>query len=219
METTVFKKTFATVVLILLSLSVASATKDSILIDDFQQGLQKHWKIKRFKGETIYRVVNTETGNVLMAVSRASASGLIYEIVYDPKEYPILSWRWKVENIISKGNATVKEGDDYAARVYVVFPHWFPPKTKSINYIWANRIPKGTVIPNKFYSKAIMIAVESGKENTGKWIKEERNVYEDFRSFFGSEPPKAGAIAIMTDTDQTGEHAIAYYDDIVISKQ
>lgn len=35
---------------------------------------------------------------------------------------------------------------------------------------------------------------------------------------FGEEPPLAGGIAIMTDTDNTGESATAYYDDIRIEK-
>jgi hypothetical protein len=151
---------------------------------------------------------------VLRAEARAAASGLIYKIEYDPKEYPILTWRWKVENILQKGDETKKAGDDYAARVYVVFPHWFFPKTKTINYIWANRLPKGEHVPNPFVSNAVMVAVESGSENVGRWVSERRNIVEDYRRLFGRDPPRAGAIALMTDTDNTGESAVAYYDDI-----
>lgn len=63
-----------------------------------------------------------------------------------------------------------------------------------------------------------MVVVESGNENVGKWVEEQRNVYEDFKMLFGEEPPTIGGIAIMTDTDNTGESAIAYYDDIMIRK-
>ena len=94
----------------------------------------------------------------------------------------------------------------------MIFPHWLPPLTKSINYIWANKLPKGRHVPNPFYSNAVMVAVESGNENVGKWIAERRNVYEDFKAIFGEEPP---LIAIMTDTDNTGEAAVAYYDDMM----
>ena len=52
----------------------------------------------------------------------------------------------------------------------------------------------------------------------GKWVVVQRNVYEDFKMYFGKEPPTIGGIAIMTDTDNTGESAIAYYDDIKIGK-
>ena len=207
------------ILLIMLLVSTLSrAGTDRIVIDDFEQGLKKGWQTKDFKGATEYRVVQTERGRALKAVSRGTASGLIFKYKYDTREYPYLSWWWKVENIIKKGDATKKEGDDYAARIYVIFPHWFPPLTRSLNYIWANRLPRGSAVKNTYFSRAIMIAVESGNENIGKWIHERRNVYEDFKNQFGDEPPEAGAIAIMTDTDQTGENAVAYYDDIVLSK-
>ncbi len=62
----------------------------------------------------------------------------------------------------------------------------------------------------------MMIAVESGEARRGEWISEEQNVLEDYRNFFGEEPPNIQGIAIMTDTDNTGESAVAFYDDIVL---
>ncbi len=211
-------KRFLIAVFLLICVRGNAFANQWLLIDDFENGLKPQWETKNFKGETLYKIVNTEHGSVLRAESRASASALIYRHQYDPKEYPILSWKWRVENTVKKGDETKREGDDYAARVYVIFPHWLPHLTKSINYIWANRLQKGKHVPNTFYSKAIMVAVESGNENIGKWITERRNVYEDYKTLFGEEPPLAGGIAIMTDTDNTGEAAVAYYDDIRVEK-
>jgi hypothetical protein len=36
----------------------------------------------------------------------------------------------------------------------------------------------------------------------------------DYRRAFGEDPPKVGAVAIMTDTDNTGEQAVAWYGAI-----
>ena len=55
--------------------------------------------------------------------------------------------------------------------------------------------------------------------STSKWVNEERNIYEDFRKFFGEEPPLLGAVALMTDTDNTGEEAVAWYGDITLVSQ
>ena len=63
-----------------------------------------------------------------------------------------------------------------------------------------------------------MIVVESGRVLINQWVNEERNVYEDYRKAFGEEPPMVSGVAIMTDTDNTGESAIAYYGDIVFKK-
>jgi len=185
-----------------------------LIIDDFENGIQPQWEEKVFKGKTLYAIVPDGEGRVLRAESRATASGLVFEKKYGLKDYPLLAWRWKVSNILTKGDARRKSGDDYAARVYVIFPHWFPPKTRSINYIWANRLPEGDFIPNSFYGNAVMLAVESGSKKVGQWVEERRDVLADYRMIFGEEPAAAGAIAIMTDTDNTGESAVAYYDDI-----
>jgi hypothetical protein len=199
--------------------SAVRAGDKAIVIDDFEQGLKSHWKVKKFKGETIYRVVDDHGNHVLKAESNASASGLLYQYSYSVKEYPILTWQWKVENTIKKGDATKKSGDDYAARVYVIFPHWLPTLTRSINYIWANKLPKGEHIPNPYQSRAVMVAVESGAEHVGSWVSERRNVYEDYKKIFNEEPPLVGGIAIMTDTDNTGESAVTYYDNLIIEKK
>lgn len=204
--------------LFLVSVMVMAGGK-AVVIDDFENGLSSRWEVKQFKGETTYRVVEEGSNHVLRAESHASASGLIYRSSYSLKDYPVLTWRWKVENTIMRGDETTKAGDDYAARVYVIFPRWIPILTRSINYIWANKLPKGKYVGNPFYAKAVMVAVESGSGNAGKWITEQRNVYEDFKMVFGEEPPRAGAIAIMTDTDNTGESATAYYDDIRIEEE
>ncbi len=201
-------------ILFLLQPLCACAEGNSRLIDDFENDLRPLWKEKVFKGRTDYRVVREETGSVLRAESNAAASALMLKQKINLKELPILSWRWKVEKILGKGDARSKAGDDYAARIYVIFPHWFFPKTRAINYIWANKLPTGAVVPNSFTSRAIMIAVQSGEEHAGKWMAESRNVRDDYRAIFGEEPPLAGAIAVMTDTDNTGGSAVAWYDDI-----
>ena len=193
-----------------------SAWPDEILLDDYKHGLSPKWEEKSFKGKTEYQVTREDKQLCIKASSNASASGLFYKIDYDSKEYPLLMWRWKVDHVLSKGDARYKDGDDYSARVYVIFPSWAFWRTKALNYVWANKFPQGEAVPNAFTKNAMMIAVESGPERTGQWIEEKRNVLEDYRRYFGGHPPKVGAIAIMTDTDNTGEAATAWYGPISI---
>lgn len=190
-----------------------------VIIDNFDQGLNTHWQHKEFDGQTRYSVVVKDDARVLQATSSDSASALLFEKDYNLRDYPLLSWRWKVDDIIADGDARDKQRDDYAARIYVVFPHWFFPMTRSLNYIWANKLPKGTHIASSYTSRSMMIAVESGHEHVGQWRFERRNVLEDYRRIFGEEPPSVGAIAIMSDTDNTGAQVQAWYDDIHIESQ
>lgn len=197
----------------------AQAADKVRVIDDFEHGLAPGWSTKSFAGETSYRVVDENGNHVLAADSRDAASGLVYRIEYQPSRWPILAWRWKVEKVLAKGDPHTRAGDDYPARVYVVFPSWFFPLTKSLNYIWANRLPQGTMIPNPFVGNAMMVAVESGAAKAGQWVEERRNIVDDYRQAFGSDPPEVGAIALMTDTDNTHSSVRAWYDDIRIERQ
>ena len=211
---------FCSVLILLYTFLITlPALASDLLLDDYRQGISKNWKEKSFKGLTRYEVVQEDGRRCIKATSDASASALYYEIDFDPREYPFLAWRWKVNNILAKGDELKKEGDDYAARVYVVFPSALFWRTKAINYIWANKLTAGQAIPNPFTSNACMIAVQSGPTHVGQWLEEKRNLLEDYRKCFGEDPPKAGAVAIMTDTDNTGEKAIAWYGPIRLLKK
>jgi hypothetical protein len=203
--------------------------------------LPANWKpltFKKIEQHTAYSLVREDDTVVVKAVAKASASGLIREIKINPKEYPIVHWRWKVSNIFKKGDVHRKDGDDYPARLYITFEYdssrlgffekakyeaarflygQYPP-IAAINYIWESHAPKGTVVPNPYTDRAMMIVVESGPARLNQWMNEEHNLYEDYKLAFGEEPPMISGVAIMTDTDNTGETATAYYGDIQFKK-
>ena len=208
---------------------------------DAKSGLPLGWEPLTFKGikhHTNYTLVRDNNVVVLKAESNASASGLIRKIRIDPKEYKLLTWRWKIANILRKGDATKKEGDDFPARIYINFEYdpqklgllekvkyntarliygEYPPLC-AITYIWGNKTPIGSVVPNSYSDKAVMIVVETGKHRLNQWIDVTRNIYEDYRAVFQDDPPLISSVAVMTDTDNTGESALAYYGDIILRK-
>ncbi|MBI4773536.1 MAG: DUF3047 domain-containing protein [Deltaproteobacteria bacterium] len=204
--------------------------------------LPAHWEplnFKKIERHTRYQLVEENGQVVVKATAEASASGLIRKIAIDPKEYPIVQWRWKAVNILKKGDVHKKEGDDYPARIYITFAYdadklSFSDKVKyqvaklfygeypplaSINYIWASNAPQGLVVPNPYTDRTMMVVIESGKEKLNTWVDEERNLYEDYKNAFKDEPPAISGVAVMTDTDNTGESATAYYGDIVFRKR
>ena len=185
-----------------------------IILDNFTNGLSAHWKHKKFKDATRYTVQKQGDRVFLESLSSNAASGLYYDIDYSPRQYPLISWTWKIDQVLAKGNALTKEGDDYSARVYVIFPSRLFWRTKAINYIWANRLPQGTHTPSAYTSNSMMIALQSGNKKSGQWQHEQRNIIEDYRMVFGGDPPNVGSIAIMTDTDNTGGQARAAYGPI-----
>ncbi len=201
----------------LMATSAPAQSVDKITVARFEQDDLSEWKVKKFKGQTNYRLVELDGRRVLQAQAQGTASGLILEMAFDPKEYRYLNWSWKIRHTVAGGDARSKKGDDYAARIYVVFPGFFFWQTRALNYIWSNRLPQGEFVPNAFTSNARLLAVRSGDEQAGQWLSEQRDIVADFRRLFGEDPPQAGAIAIMTDTDNTGAEATAWYGDITLS--
>jgi hypothetical protein len=205
------------------------------------QKFPEGWKpltFKKIEKHTTYTLVKDNDTVVVKAVAEASASGLTREIKIDPKEYPVVQWRWKVMNILKKGDVRRKEGDDYPARIYITFEYdpsklsffenakykairllygEYPPLA-AINYIWESKAPVGTMVPNPYTDRVMMFVVESGAAKLDQWMSEERNVYEDYKKAFKEEPPMISGVAIMTDTDNTGESATAFYGDIIFKK-
>jgi Protein of unknown function (DUF3047) len=188
-----------------------------IVVGAFSSGNLSGWEAKPFKGKTVYSLVPDGEKKVLMAHSRHAASGLLRKITLDTRKYPLLRWTWKVSHSLGKEDITKKSGADFAARVYVVFPRTFFWQTRAINYVWAAKMPKYSSAPSPYTSNAMIIAVESGDGKAGNWVTEERNIYEDYKQLFGEDPPKLGAVAVMTDTDDTRDEVTAWYGDITLA--
>lgn len=55
-----------------------------------------------------------------------------------------------------------------------------------------------------------MIVLQKGKKNLGRWIVEERNILDDYRRAFGTDPPARATLGIMNDSDNTQEASVAY---------
>ncbi len=195
--------------------AIAWAQGEHIDIARFSQGDLNGWQTKGFAGETYYVLEKSGSQFALRADSSAAASGRYREVSIDLNKTPILNWMWKVDGILAGNDERTRKGDDYPARLYVVFSggtmFW---RTRAINYVWSNKQPIGSSWPNAFTERAHMIAIESGPDWAGQWVRERRDVRADYRRAFGEEPGHVDAVAIMTDTDNTGLVATAWYGDI-----
>ncbi len=236
------------VVLVLTtSPAVPAESNNQLLVGPFSEAqpgktFPAGWKpltFEKIPTHTQYNLVKDGDEVVVKAISNQSSSGLTREISIDPNEYPVVEWRWKVENILQHGDVNQKSGDDYPARLYITFEYdstkvgffekakyetakflygQYPP-IGALNYIWESKSPIGTIVPNPFTDRVQMVVIESGDTRLNEWITEERNVYEDYKKAFGEDPPKISGVAIMTDTDNTKESAVAYFGDIVFKRK
>ncbi|MCB2018150.1 MAG: DUF3047 domain-containing protein, partial [Hydrogenophaga sp.] len=81
----------------------------------------------------------------------------------------------------------------------------------SIMYVWDNRHPAGTVIPNPYTSRIRQIVVESGSARLNQWVEFDRDVDADFRQAFGEAPGPMIGLGLMTDSNNSGASVTAWY--------
>lgn len=183
-----------------------------------------------FSRSTHYRLAVPEgsAGQALHASSRNTASGIMQIISIKPTSLPILSWRWRVDKFPTVRHEGTREGDDYAARLYILFsaqpvqqgasPVEVFTHAHAINYLWSRELPLNQHISSPFDNRSQMLVASSGDQAVGQWVKVSRNLVEDYRAIFKKEPPPIVGIAIMTDSDNSDSTAETWYGDIVFSK-
>ena len=179
----------------------------------------KEWEEKIFKGKVVYRVEREEPVSYVRATSHAAASALYYKIKLDSKnKYPLVSWKWKVDKFPTKKlpeSLSVQNEDDFAARVYVIFPAIFFTNSKVLEYVWAETLPVGSIGTSPYSGNIKLIVATSGIDPENKWVSQERDIVSDYIKAFGRRPEyNIGAVAFMTNAEHTGTSADAMYDEI-----
>lgn len=184
-----------------------------------QENSLKEWEEKIFKGKVIYRIEKGQDLSYVRATSDKTASALYYRIKLDAKrKNPIISWKWNVDKFPEKKGAESLETeneDDFAARVYVIFPALFFTNSRVLEYIWAETLPEGLIGTSPYSKNIKLIVVKSGPNKDKKWFQEDRDVAADYMKAFGKRCEyDIGAVAFMTNTEHTLTSADAMYDEI-----
>jgi hypothetical protein len=194
---------------IILLLYSSWTVANPVIITDFTQSDLSTWQQKSFVGYTEYKI--TDLG--LRATSNASASSLYKEVHIDLEKTPYLNWSWRIDKKLNIANEKIKSGDDFSARVYVIFKTgWGFWQTKSLTYVWASHAEKFQAWESPYAgSSVIEIALRSENDKLVHWYTEKRNVLTDIRKHFGNNIRTIDAVAIMTDTDNTKGSALSYY--------
>jgi hypothetical protein len=164
---------------------------------------------------------------IIKAESLGSRSSLYKEVGEKEKDLPVLSWRWKISNVVRSAIETKKDRFDAAARVMAVFGRdkgfkvmeGTEPSGFRIEYIWASHLPQGHIFDHPGEKNCKVFALESGEKKAGEWIFEKRNLHEDYKKAFGTEPSGVLAIGIQTDTDHSNEMVTSYYSDPILKKK
>ena len=188
--------TAGVITLLVLPLGWFPAQAQQLVLEDFQtkeaDGFPASWdhesQRSHSKGRDAYKV-QAENGAHFLSAKDAGQRIKKKKIDWDPKAYPVLTWRWRLNK--------TSEGTEPLAAVYASLDTdllFIPVFTK---YIWSATKPEGTVTEGGMFSGS-EIVVQSGTTQLGQWVEERVNAYEDFKRIHQHEPAaKAWGISII----------------------
>ena len=177
-------------------------------------------KVRGADNKTEYSVGSNENGNYLKAIADNAASGLGKEIKIDLNKTPFINITWKIEKDIPGIDETAKKGHDFAARVFVIKKTGATAlSNRAINYVFSSNQDVGSNSPSPYTKKSVDNVLATTKTNLNEWVTVKANVKEDFKKFHNLDVNELDGIAIMSDTDNSKQKSITYYQNIYFSSQ
>lgn len=177
------------------------------------EGVPRDWQLKEKAGRADFALVQSDGVHALQLRSANSSFSFQRRVQADLKEYPLLSWKWKVTQLPQGGDFRRSKTDDEAAQLFVAFS-----RTRAIVYVWDTSAPQGLMenatAPPFMSIKAVV--VRSGPAELGKWINETRNVYEDYKRLYGDagRPPVVSGMRLQINSQHTGTSAACAFADV-----
>jgi hypothetical protein len=198
-----------------------------------------NWENFSFSGnkkQTKYSIESDSGLSYLRIISQSSASGIIHKRQYDPNQHPILSWQWRVENVIHKADGKSKSGDDYAIRLFVMFDddsaetsfwtsirnsaigllYGTEPPESSLCFVWANIEYDEKYFDSPYSETVKIIPIEMGDNRLNTWQSYNINIVDLYKRIYKRSCPNSAKIAVMSDTDNTENEIAAGLDYIRI---
>jgi hypothetical protein len=198
----------------------------------------QHQPLPKVPRGNTFEIVEDAGRRVLRVRSSSSASSWITRLAGETSPRPALRWQWKVSRAVAGSDVTLKQGDDYAARLYVLFD--LPASRLSLAdrlklqaartlsgsdvpaaalcYVWGRAQPVGATAWNPYTDRVRMVVVDSGDALATQWRPVQRDLRRDWEEAFGGAMPAVAAIAVGADTDNTGESVDAWFADIVLAE-
>ena len=176
-------------------------------------------------------LVELDGKSVLRIKADAAAGGLLHPLDLPGDQPWQLSWQWRTEQRLDKARFATREGDDYAARVYVLLDYpldslsfvtrqklrlartFFDPDlpAATLSYVWDNREAPGTHARSAYTETVEMRVLRGPEAALGEWLEESRDLRADATAAFCSAPRRILGVVFAADSDNTGESAESYF--------
>ena len=180
---------------------------------------------------SVRTLVEQDGQPVLRIQADAAAGGLLHPLDLDGAQAWQLSWQWRTERQLEQARFATREGDDYAARVYVLLDYpldsltfvtrqklrlartFFDPElpAATLSYVWDNRQAPGSHARSAYTETVEMVVLRGPEAPLGQWLQESRDLRADAIAAFGRAPRRILGVVFAADSDNTGEAVQSYF--------
>lgn len=149
-----------------------------------------------------------------------------------------VTWSWWVDGAIPEADLSDADRSDAPARVIFAFDGdrsrlsqrtrmmfelartltGEEPPYATLMYVWSQDLPVGTMVKSHRSDRVRKIVLDAGPNSLRRWRDHRRNVAQDFERAFGERPGRLIGVAVMTDADNTGSSARAWYGAIELPR-
>lgn len=197
-----------------------------------------NWQPQRLPGKRATQYELTADGNTKRLRARAdrSASLLRHSLRVEPAALGTVSFAWRVPELIAGADVRDRDVEDAPVRVLLSFDGdesklsmrnrmvfdlaqavaGERPPYATLMYVWDAQAPEGSVVISERTDRVRKIVLESGPKRLGEWRTYERDIAADFERAFAEKPGTLTGIALMTDADNTGSRATAWYGAVCL---
>lgn len=207
------------------------------VLDDFNApDAGDAWKLYTVAG-SLNPLVHQPVDGALKLTSDSSAGLLWRPLGFDPREEPLLSWRWKVSRTFDTSTPLSPEFDNFPARLLVGFDSGWSnagpaavswrrkvervtgvtPPARALCYTFGGHLPKNEGVDAAFgEGRIVVINLRTTHSTPGQWYGEVRDIAADYRAIFGEPAPRVMAIGLGCDSHRLETEVSAFFDDLVI---
>ena len=222
-------KHFLTAALVLclpLFIPPTAPNDEAIVLEDFESAAvgeypaDWEWRGWGEVEEKPYRV-REERGNRFLRAEDTGQNVILYKrIRWNIKEYPYLSWRWRIRAVPEGADERYEERADNAAGLYLTYRRKLRLLPQSIKFVWSTELPVGSAFRRSGIGMPWTIVAGSGSDAINRWQTFTINALAAYRETYGGDPPdRPLGVGLLSDANSTKGRAFADYDDIVVLRR
>jgi len=207
---------------LVVSTVLALPAGDTLVLEDFEEGplkgLPPGWKARGFEqGEKAPYWIEEENGNRFLRAEDRGENVMLYkEVRWSAREYPYLSFRWRVRAVPEGADERFEDKADSAAGLYLSYRRKLGIVPESVKFVWSGSLAAGSAFRRPGIGMPWTVVAGSG-EPDGSWRTFVFRTEDVYRKTFGKDPgDRPLGIGLLSDANSTRSFAAADYDDLTV---